>query len=177
MQIPHPLHHALGALGIVQRQPFIEQRSHFPRQTQHCIKSLSCTGLAGCGQHLLHIVVQERNLRRQADAYGYACLAQGPNHAQPSMRRSGAWFQLPGQLGLQGGQRHINGHQMLLCQRHQQIKVALDAAALGDDGKRMPGLCQNLYHAARQPDFALHRLVAVRDRAEHDGGRHMAGPG
>jgi hypothetical protein len=39
----------------------------------------------------------------------------------------------------------------------------------------MARLGQHLDEAARQPQFALHGLVAVGDRAQHHGGGHMAG--
>lgn len=71
VQIAHALHNVQGSVRLVQAQPLSSNSGHFPGQAQHGIESLSCPCRTGRSQHLFHIVVQKRNLRRQTDARGY----------------------------------------------------------------------------------------------------------
>jgi hypothetical protein len=56
-----------------------------------------------------------------------------------------------------------------------EVQVALHAAALGDQRKRVAGLLQHLDDCAGQAQLALHRLVAVGGRAQVQPVRPVAG--
>lgn len=65
------------------------------------------------------------------------------------------------QLVVEGGQADHHRHQVLLRQFAQQVEVAKDQRALGDDGQRVTEAQQHLQHLAGQAAFAFQRLVGV----------------
>ena len=91
-------HDAVGPLRVVQFQPLAEQRRHLPGQPEHVIERAARAGLPGGFEHLLHVVGEERDLRRQAHAARHAGVGQRAQRAQAPVRRRGARLQLAGEF-------------------------------------------------------------------------------
>jgi hypothetical protein len=93
------------------------------------------------------------------------------------MRRRGARLQLRRQPVVQRGDRQVHVHQLVARQVGEQVEVARDQRALGDDVHRVPRLAQHFQQPARDAVVALDRLPAVGvDAQRHRRGR-VARPG
>src|SRR5450830_434075 len=168
--------HAGGAVRVVLLQPLGEHLAQLPGQAQHGVEGRTGTGLSGRRQHLLHVFVEEGDLRRHAHPHRHPRLGQCADRAQAPLRRRGPGLQAARQLGVQGGDGHIHRHQALARHGAQQIQVALDQAGLGDQRERVLVSLQDLDHAPRQAQLALYRLVAVGGRAQVGHAGLVGGP-
>src|SRR5947208_7044758 len=93
-------------------------------------------------------------------------LAQRP---EPRRRNGRARFELSGQCGVVRDQRDMDLELVPLLQAHEQIAVARDQRALGDDTKGKTFTArQALQHSARDPKAAFSGLGGIRRRADHD---------
>ncbi len=95
-------------------------------------------------------------------------LGEGAQDPQPPVRRRRARLELARQIRIQRGDRDVHARQPHRRHRRDQVQVALHAAGLGHQRKGVARLVHQLYHRSRQAQFALHRLVAVRGRADGD---------
>ena len=133
-----------------------------------------CTGLGGSFQHFLHVIVDERNLRRYAHPHGYAGSCKFAYRAQAPMRCRRPRLQDAREFAVQRGDGHVNGGKAFLRHGHEQIDIALDTAALGNYRQRVVAAVQQFDDAARDPPLALGRLVGVGHRAQDDLAGHIA---
>jgi len=130
------VHHARRAVGVVHLQPLPEQRGDFPGQAQHVVEGLARAGLPRGLQHLLHVVVQEGDLRCEAHPARHAVLGQRAQQPQPAMRGRSARLQPAGELRVERGDRHVDGSQALPRHRRDQVEIALHPAGVGDERER-----------------------------------------
>ena len=148
MHLTHPRHHARGAVGVMQTQPFLEQGVELPRQPQHGVKGAAGPSGPGGFEHVFHVVVDERYLRRHAHPHRYACFCQRAYRAQAPVRGGGARLQRAAQGAIKRGDCHVNRRQTPRRHGCQQVNVALHATALGDDGHRLVATRHHLQRAA-----------------------------
>src|SRR5947208_8085234 len=93
-------------------------------------------------------------------------LAQRP---EPRRRNGRARFELSGQCRVVRDQRDMDLELVPLLQAHEQIAVARDQRALGDDAKGKTFTArQALQHRAGDPKAAFSGLVGIRRRADYD---------
>jgi hypothetical protein len=78
------------------------------------------------------------------------------------------------QQRVQRGQRNVHRGQVPLGHRRDQVDVAFDQAALGEDRERVPGFAQNLDDSAGDLQAALGRLVGVCHGADVEHQRRVA---
>ncbi len=96
--------HALGAVGPVLAQPFLEQVLDLKRQAQDGEARARGTGFLCRLEDRFHlVVVQPRDHGRGHDAGRDAGRRQGADRFQPTVRRRGARLHRPRQLLVEGG--------------------------------------------------------------------------
>ncbi len=154
--------HMGGALRIMGRQPLLEQRCHLQRQAQHHVGRTLRAGRLGLAQQGLQFaVVDHRDHRRTQHPHRHARATQYPDCPQARLGRSRPGFEDALQFVVQGGQADHHRHQPLPGQLGQQVKVAQDQRALGDDGHRVPVAQQHLQGTSGQQLFTLDGLVGI----------------
>eukprot|EP01136_Pigoraptor_vietnamica_P033088 Opistho-1_new@95607 len=173
----HARHHAQGAVRVVQVQPLAEHRTQLERQAQHRVGGAPRAGLPRGFEHLLHVVVDERDLRRHAHTHGNARIGQRAQGAQAPVGCGGTRLQDARELRIQRGDGHVDRGQALCGHGREQVDVALHPAALGDDGQRVPRFGEHFEHAAHEPVLALDGLVGVGHGADGEQAGHVARAG
>jgi|GEM_PF-2441297 len=126
-----------AGLGESLRQQLLEHVIEIPGQPQHGIERRRRAGVCRRFPHLFHVIVDERNLRRDADTHRNTGIGQRTDGAQSPVWRRCPWLQRAGQCGIERGDGHIDRREILVCHRRKQVDIALDATVLGDDGQRM----------------------------------------
>ena len=154
--------HAVGALGIVRAQPGLEQGRDFERQPQHQERGSARPGAGGGLEQSFDLVVRQGwNHGGHHHADGHAGGREFPHHAQTCLWRRGARLQRPFQAGVETGDADEDRHELARGQVAQQVEIAEDQRALGDDRQRVPPLQQQLEYCARGSQLALGRLVRI----------------
>ena len=157
------------------RQPLLEQRRHLQRQAQHHIRRALCAGRVSFGKQALQLaVVDHRDHWRAQHAHRDTRVAHYPNRPQPCLGRCGARFQDALELIVQAGEADHHRHQPLAGQLGQQVEVAQDQRALGDDRHWVAVAQQDLKGLPGDPVFALDWLVRIGIGAQVDRRTHVA---
>src|SRR5438477_2039137 len=109
-----------------------------------------------------HLVVVERGYdRSHQDPGRHLGSAQGRKRPQARLRRGGARLERAFELVVEARDTDPDARQTLARHFGEQVEVAQDHCALGDDGDWMPRAGQHLENRARHLHLALHRLVRV----------------
>src|SRR5450830_596951 len=176
--LAHQAHHMGGALRVVRRQPFLEQRRHLQRQAQHHVRRTLRTGRMGFGEQALQFaVVDHRDHRRAQHPHRDAGLAHHPDRPQPRLGRRRAWLQDALELIVQAGEADHHRHQPLARQFGEQVEIAQDQRALGDDRHRVPIAQQHFEGLPGDRVLTLDGLVRIGVGTQVDRRTHIAGLG
>ncbi len=156
-------------------QPCLEHRPELPGQAQQRVAGAACPGRRARGQDPLELaIVQAGDHRRCQHAGRNAGPGQPPDRVQPPVRRRRTRLHPARQLRIERGDRHPRAHQAAFRHGRQDVQVADDAAALGDDADRMVEAVQHLQHLPGQGQGAVHRLVGIGVGTERDLARDVA---
>jgi hypothetical protein len=110
---------------------------------------------------LLVGVAEEGQDRRHQHAAPDAGLVQLPHHVESAGGRGSAWLDLPAQLTVDRADGQRSGHIGHLRGRFQEVEVAQDQCALGEDRERIRRLGERGDDVAHQLVAAFDALVAV----------------
>ncbi len=107
------------------------------------------------------MVGDRRHDRRGHDAGGDAGRAQLGDRFDAAQRMRSPRLELPGQLGVEGGDRDRHRYGAVLGELAQEVDVAQDQRVFGDDADRAAGFGQHLEAAAGDLELLLDRLVGL----------------
>lgn len=169
-------HHVGGAIRKMYLQPLLEEPGDFQRQAQQHVADGAGAGIPGGFEQSLQLhVVDLRNHRRAQGADRHPRLVQGAHGAQSRCGGRGARLHDAFEFVIQGGQAEGHADQVVAGQLAEQVEVAQDQRALGDDVQRMLVAQQDFQRLAGQALFALDGLVGIGIDAQGDGLRYVAG--
>src|SRR6266566_967027 len=107
--------------------------------------------------------------RRDDQPSVYTCIHELAQRADARRGNGGARFEFSGKRSVVRDERDVNLELVPLLQAGEQIAVARDQRALGDDAEGKPFTArQALQDGACDPKAALSGLVGIRGRADHD---------
>ena len=152
-------------------QPGQEPLAGSRPQVQHDGADVGGAGLGDLPHGGLQLgggVGQERHDRAHQHAAAQPVLAERAAHAEPAPRAGRARLQGPPQFLVRAADRHAQPHVGDLRGGEQQVEVAEDQRALGQDGVRVAGVQQGLEDPRHQLVLALGPLVDVHVGAHGD---------
>ena len=142
-------HHALRAVGVMRLEPVAEQRRDLARQAQDDVAGAAGAGVAGgLEQGLDLVVVEAGDHRADRDPHRAAGLGQAADREQTALGSGGARLHRAGEPAVEGGDGEPGRGQAVRAHRTEEVGVALDQRALGQDADRMAEVAEHAEDAA-----------------------------
>src|SRR5665213_531714 len=165
----HQRQHVRRPVRDMRFEPFLEQRLQFERQAQHRVPGGDRAGILGGGQNVFHLgIVERRDHRRRQDAGRDAGLGEGGDGFEPALRGRRARLHDPRQLAVERRHRHRDAGEAPRRHFGEDVDVALDQCALGDDRYRVAEIAQHFEDLAHDAELALGRLIGIGVGADRD---------
>ena len=159
-------------------EPVAEQRADLARQAEDDVAGAGDAGLLGGGEDRLDLVVVEAgDDRRDRDPRRDAGLGEAAEGEEAALRRGGAGLHGAGEAAVEGGDGEAGGGEAGVGHLGEDVGVALDQRALGEDRHRVVEVAQTREDLAGDAELLLERLVGVGVGAHRHHRRAVAAAG
>ena len=168
-QVPDPVEHLLLPVGEVFVEPSLEEVLHAVGQPQHDEVCVLCAGLRGLAEDRCDLVVGEPGHDGgDADAGGNAPVAETGDRLEAPLGRGGARLHRAAHVLIQRGHREGDADAAVGRQLGQDVAVAGDECALGDDADGVAELGEHFQAPARELKPTLDRLIRIGHSAHRE---------